>query len=86
MRDVSLRVAPGEVVALLGPNGAGKTTTLSTVAGLRKPIAGERPFDGNPIGGRVGEGGAGGGLSVPRGMSCGWLCAGGGKRGAGGAG
>lgn len=33
VRDLSLRVGVGQVVALVGPNGAGKTTTLSTVAG-----------------------------------------------------
>ena len=32
VRDVDLRVEPGEVVALVGPNGAGKTTTLLTLA------------------------------------------------------
>ncbi|HMQ25738.1 MAG TPA: ATP-binding cassette domain-containing protein, partial [Acidimicrobiales bacterium] len=41
VRDLSLRVDAGEVVALLGPNGAGKTTTLLTVSALLPPIAGE---------------------------------------------
>ena len=34
VRDLSLRVMPGRVLALLGPNGAGKTTTLLALAGL----------------------------------------------------
>jgi branched-chain amino acid transport system ATP-binding protein len=40
LRDVSLTVGEGEVVALLGLNGAGKTTTLRTVLGLTPPRAG----------------------------------------------
>ncbi|HEY6759824.1 MAG TPA: ABC transporter ATP-binding protein [Baekduia sp.] len=52
VRDLSLHVAPGEVVALLGPNGAGKTTTLMTVAGLLAPIGGAVEVDGESVAGR----------------------------------
>lgn len=38
--DVSLTIAPGEVLAFLGPNGAGKTTTIKMIAGLVRPDAG----------------------------------------------
>jgi ABC-2 type transport system ATP-binding protein len=40
VRDVSLSVNSGEIVALLGPNGAGKTTTMRMLAGLILPSSG----------------------------------------------
>jgi branched-chain amino acid transport system ATP-binding protein len=46
LHDVSLHVAPGEIVALLGRNGAGKSTTLSTLAGLVQPRQGRVLIDG----------------------------------------
>ena len=49
VRDLSLAVEPGEIVALLGPNGAGKTTTLMTVAGLLPALAGEVRLFGEPV-------------------------------------
>ena len=40
VRDVSLDVAPGQLVTLLGPSGCGKTTTLRMIAGFERPDAG----------------------------------------------
>src|SRR6266581_1582064 len=40
VRDLTLTVGRGEVVALLGANGAGKTTTLRAISGLLKPVSG----------------------------------------------
>jgi len=50
VRDLSLEVYPGEVVALLGANGAGKSTTLMTIAGLVRASSGSIEFDGADIG------------------------------------
>ncbi|MGA5323778.1 ABC transporter ATP-binding protein [Streptomyces seoulensis] len=47
--DVSLRAAPGDVVALLGPNGAGKTTALRALAGLVPLSEGHLRLDGTAL-------------------------------------
>lgn len=46
LRDVSFRVARGEVVGFVGPNGAGKTTTLRIITGFIDPDAGRAIVDG----------------------------------------
>lgn len=50
LRDITLSIAPGQVVALLGANGAGKTTLLRAVSGLVES-AGAIRFDGRPLSG-----------------------------------
>jgi len=49
LREVSMGIRPGEVVALLGPNGAGKSTILNLVAGLYSPQQGTVLADGVPL-------------------------------------
>jgi len=49
LREASLKVDKGEIVALIGPNGAGKTTTLKTISGLLRPSRGSIMFNGNRI-------------------------------------
>lgn len=51
LKEVDLRVTPGELVCIIGPNGAGKTTLLKLVNGLLKPSSGEIRFRGERIDG-----------------------------------
>ena len=49
IRDVSLSLRQGEVVALLGPNGSGKTTSFYAIAGLVYPEGGHVLIDGQEV-------------------------------------
>ena len=49
LRQVSLQVAEGEIVALLGPNGAGKTTTLKAIIGWARASHGRITFEGRDL-------------------------------------
>jgi len=57
LEDVSLDVAPGEILCLLGPSGCGKTTTLRLIAGLEEIQSGGISINGQPI--------AGNGINLP---------------------
>ena len=49
IREVSLTVEPGEIVALLGANGAGKSTTLRTLMGATELLGGSVEWQGDPL-------------------------------------
>jgi sulfonate transport system ATP-binding protein len=51
LRDVSLRVEPGEVVAILGASGCGKSTLLRIAGGLDSPTTGSAMIDGSAVAG-----------------------------------
>lgn len=46
LEDISLSIAPGEIVALVGPNGAGKSTLMRVLAGVLAPSHGQVLVDG----------------------------------------
>ena len=49
LKDVSLDIKKGEIIAMLGPNGAGKTTLISIICGIVTPSSGEVNVDGFDI-------------------------------------
>jgi branched-chain amino acid transport system ATP-binding protein len=52
LRDVSLTISEGEVVAIIGPNGAGKTSLFNCISGVYRPQEGEIRFKGASLMGR----------------------------------
>lgn len=55
LREVSLQVGHGEIVAVAGGNGAGKSTLIGAIAGVLDADAGEVKFDGRPMPARPGQ-------------------------------
>jgi branched-chain amino acid transport system ATP-binding protein len=53
IKQLSLEIRNGEVIALLGANGAGKTTLLNTISGFLAPSGGTIELQGEPIGGEA---------------------------------
>ena len=49
IRDISVKVQKGEIIALIGPNGAGKSTLLKTIARDLEPIRGKIFLEGRDM-------------------------------------
>ncbi|HZD22150.1 MAG TPA: ATP-binding cassette domain-containing protein, partial [Acidimicrobiia bacterium] len=48
LRDITLRIEPGEFISLIGPSGCGKSTLLRLVGDLTTPTSGELIINGKP--------------------------------------
>src|SRR5690554_2024361 len=44
VKDLTLEINEGEIIALIGPNGAGKTTTIGMLLGIIKPDSGQLTY------------------------------------------
>jgi iron complex transport system ATP-binding protein len=49
LRDINLRVAPGEILGLIGPNGSGKSTIIKALSHIIHPLSGRVLIDGRDI-------------------------------------
>ena len=49
VKDISLEVKKGEIIALIGHSGCGKSTLMSTISGMVKPTSGEVKANGNVV-------------------------------------
>jgi ABC-2 type transport system ATP-binding protein len=49
LKDISLKVPPGEIFGLIGPSGSGKTTLVKMLIGLESPDSGTVEFKGQPL-------------------------------------
>ncbi|MCX5117733.1 ATP-binding cassette domain-containing protein [Micromonospora sp. NBC_00362] len=54
LTDISVSIAPGELVAIIGASGAGKTTLLEILAGVQQPASGTVTYDGTTAAGTIG--------------------------------
>src|SRR5215207_1147042 len=51
LKDINLKVQPGEFIAIVGYSGAGKSTLMNLIAGLVKPDTGSVTMEGVPVSG-----------------------------------
>src|SRR5262249_17854378 len=49
LADVSVEIAPGEIVGVIGPNSSGKTTLIRLLTGVLEPASGEIRLEGAPV-------------------------------------